>query len=83
MDSKSVTGEWLVEGRLMAGLVVRRITDAYPHADAGYELVTIYESESAWAREAWPLDRIMKQEKRNGLVTGSTPRSEAAPPLQR
>ena len=54
------TGEWLVEGRMMAEAVVRRIREAYPKGDVSMEQVTVYESESAWARDAWPLDRITK-----------------------
>lgn len=63
---ESTTGEWLIEGSLMADLVVKRIREAYPDADVEREEVRIYDSESAWARDAWPLDKITQKEAARG-----------------
>lgn len=49
------SGEWLVEGRLMAAGIGRRLTEEYPSVEVTIEQATIYGSVSEWERTgSWP-----------------------------
>lgn len=49
------SGEWIIQTKLMAELVVRRIREIDPDCTVDLTEIKVHDSVSSWEREAWPL----------------------------
>lgn len=49
------TGEWIIQTKLMADMVVRRIGEIDPDCTVEATEIKVHDSVSSWEREAWPL----------------------------
>ena len=51
----SRSGEWIIEKRIIAELVVRRIKELDRTGTVSMTEIPVYDSATSWEKDAWPL----------------------------